>query len=270
MLILFTNSIFSQNFELFEDVENDPEFPAFNEELILNIDGDSIAAYAFVANGEERKETIVLAHGFPGFDNNFDLAHILRRNGYNVIHFNYRGAWGSQGDFMYSNCLEDLNAVIGFITDSLMSRALRIQIDNITILGRSFGGGVGLIAGSQNELVKKIIAVSSANYGTRLQKYKTVEEMGSYQRYMKKQIMINTDIDLFLEELLSNQDEFNVVAYKKFLASKKVLFIEDSDRNDAWINQLETGTFLKIKSNHGFIDKRVEMTKAILSWLYEN
>ena len=40
----------SLNDEAFNDFTNHPEFPAFNEEMVLNIKGDSIAGYALVAN----------------------------------------------------------------------------------------------------------------------------------------------------------------------------------------------------------------------------
>ena len=62
-----------------------------------------------LAAGKDKKETVLLLHGLPGNERNLDLAQELRRNGRNVIYFNYRGAWGSQGEFMFSNCLLTLS-----------------------------------------------------------------------------------------------------------------------------------------------------------------
>jgi len=251
----------------YKDFKNDDLFPAFNEEFIFTINGDSVAGYAFIAMGENPKETIILVHGFPGNDNNFDVAHALRRTGKNVIHFNYRGAWGNQGKYLYSNGLKDVDFMIDYLTTPENSKRLRILKDNFTLLGRSYGGGIALIQGGLNDHVKNIIAISSVNYGEIMKRYKQLDELGGFKRYMKKQFMINTNINAFLQEMLDNKSEFNVLTYKEKLERKNVLIIEDSDKNDHWVNQIENCKIVKLETDHGFIDKRIEMTNTIVNWL---
>jgi hypothetical protein len=41
------------------------EHPTFNKEMAIGIGEDSAAAYALIASGEERKETVILLHGIP-------------------------------------------------------------------------------------------------------------------------------------------------------------------------------------------------------------
>ena len=259
-----------QNNAAFTDFENNPDYPAFNEEMIFTIAGDTVAGYGFIANGKALKETIILAHGFPGNDNNFDVAQAIRRTGKNVIHFNYRGSWGSQGNYLYTNGLDDIDGIIKYLSIPENAKRLRIRTDDFTLLGRSYGGGIALIQGSKNEQVKKIIAVSSANYGDRLAPYTTLDDLVAYKKYMAKQIMINVDINTFLQEMLDNKDRFNVVTYKDLLKEKKVLIIEDSDRNMNWISQLENIELVNIESGHNFIDKRIKMTNTIINWLNNN
>lgn len=251
----------------FQDFEQDPNFPAFNKELIFEIDGHKIAGYAMIANGKEPKETIILVHGYPGNDNNFDIANAIRRSGKNVIHFNYRGAWGNEGTYLYSNGLKDIDGVIAYLSQADIAKALKIQTDNFTLLGRSYGGGVALIQGSLNDQVRKIIAISSVNYGAIMERYETLADLGGFRRYMEKQFMIDTDIDLFLQEMLDNKKAFNITNYKEQLKSKKVLIIEDTDKNDDWINVLEGVAVKKMDTDHGFIDKRIELTTLIIDWL---
>lgn len=160
--------------ELKDSAVIETETPAFNKELIIDIEGDTIA-------------------GYPGNDNNFDVAQEIRRNGKNVIHFNHRGAWGSQGQYNYSNCLEDIEKVIEYFSAAPIAKKLKIDIDRSTLLGRSFGGGIALIKGSQIPSVKKIIAISSVNYGAIMNKYESLDELGGFKKYMKKQIMISTN-----------------------------------------------------------------------------
>ena len=99
----------------------------FNESLVISINQDSISAYALIAKGTEPKETIILLHGLPGNEKNLDLAEKIRQDGKNVIYFNYRGSWGSQGQFLYSNCLVDISKVIDFLTNDITSKKLRIK-----------------------------------------------------------------------------------------------------------------------------------------------
>ena len=47
--------------------------------------------------GAGRRPTVVLLHGLPGNEKNLDLAQAIRRAGWNVVTFNYRGSWGSPG-----------------------------------------------------------------------------------------------------------------------------------------------------------------------------
>lgn len=251
----------------FQDFKQDPNFPAFNKELVFEIDGNKIAGYAMIANGKEPKETIILVHGYPGNDNNFDIANAIRRSGKNVIHFNYRGAWGNEGTYLYSNGLKDIDGVIAYLSQAEIAKELKIQTDNFTLLGRSYGGGVALIQGSLNSQVRKIIAISSVNYGAIMERYETLVDLGGFKKYMLKQFMIDTDIDLFLQEMLDNKKAFNVTNYKAQLKSKKVLIIEDTDKNDDWINALESVEVKKMDTDHGFIDKRIELTNLIIDWL---
>lgn len=78
----------------------------------------------FPATGPGPHPTVVMLHGFPGTENNFDLAHALRRSGRNVLTFHYRGAWGSPGRFTFSNALEDAEAALGHVVSRLNDRSV--------------------------------------------------------------------------------------------------------------------------------------------------
>ena len=262
---------FSQNLDkAFNDFPIDSKFPAFNKEIILTSKGDSIASYAFIASGKQPKETIILLHGLPGNDNQFDIAQSLRRTGRNVIHFNYRGSWGSQGDFLYSNCLEDVNEVINYFTSKKVSEKLRINPKSLVVIGRSFGGGIALIQGSKNTHVKKIIAISSMNAGSEKHPIHHQNKYDRWIAYFKKQIMLNITPAKFLQDVLENKKIYDVVSYKNQLKSKKVLIIEDTDNNQHWIQQLENVELNRFDSDHNFISNRIKLTKDIIDWLDKN
>ena len=62
---------------------------------------------AYIAAGAGAHPTVVLFHGFPGIEKNLDLAHAIRRAGWNVVTLNYRGSWGSPGTYSFKGNLED-------------------------------------------------------------------------------------------------------------------------------------------------------------------
>ncbi|MBN4081029.1 alpha/beta fold hydrolase, partial [Caldithrix abyssi] len=272
VVILIHSNGFSQtvNNKAFNDFTNDSEFSAFNEEMILNIKGDSIAGYAFIANGGKPKETVIMVHGLPGNDNQFDIAQSIRRTGRNVIHFNYRGSWGSQGDFLYSSSLEDIDEVIKYLSNAENHKRLRIDTNAFVILGRSYGGGIALIQGSKNERVKKIIAISSMNAGSRFNPIRDLSELSRWKNYLDRQVMLNVNPNTFLQEMLDNKEKYNVVTYKNHLKKKKVLLIEDTENNQSWINLLENIDYKLIKSDHSFISNRIELTNVLIEWLKNN
>ncbi len=78
------------------DIKNiDATYPPTIRELNFQSYGDRLNAILYQANGLGPHATVVLLHGYPGNEKNLDLAQSLRRAGYNVLFFHYRGAWGS-------------------------------------------------------------------------------------------------------------------------------------------------------------------------------
>ena len=148
-----------------------------------------------------------------------------------------------------------------------MAESLRININKFTLIGRSYGGGIALITGSQIPVVKKIIAISSVNYGPIMEKYNSVDELDGFKRYMRKQFMMKHNIDDFLQELLDNKEEFNILTYSEELKYKQVLFIEDSNKNEDWIKQIEDSEYIVIESDHNFVNERKELVRVVLDWL---
>src|SRR6266566_6916951 len=80
-----------------QDIEWDKSSPAGMLELIIPSGTSRLQGLIYKANGKQKHPTLILLHGYPGNEKNLDLAQIVRANGWNVIYFNYRGSWGSEG-----------------------------------------------------------------------------------------------------------------------------------------------------------------------------
>tara|TARA_R110000868_G_scaffold385480_1_gene653412 strand:+ start:35 stop:835 length:801 start_codon:yes stop_codon:yes gene_type:complete len=241
---------------------SDDIFPAASEEIIITIGNDSIAAFGLLAAGKEKKETVILLHGLPGNEKNLDLAQELRRDGRNVIYFNYRGSWGSQGEFLYSNCLEDATKVIDFFSAPENSEKYRVKLNSFILFGHSLGGGIALLKGARDKRVKKIAVLSPNPIGTLSQ-----ELMDWVYNYIKGAFMLNINPDNFYNELVENKDSYNPILFKDELSQKDILIFDEDLRNKEWITQLDNVEYLIWKTDHSFSDKRLELIAKVKEWI---
>ena len=93
----------------------------------------------YTAGGEGPHPTVLLLHGIPGCERNFDLAQALRRAGFHVMTFHYSGSWGSDGDYTLEHDLEDAETVLDFI---LQDQRYGFEKNQIFAVGHSLGGFV--------------------------------------------------------------------------------------------------------------------------------
>ncbi len=88
--------------------------------------------------GEETAPAVLMLHGFPGHEQNRDLAQALRRIGFAVVTFSYRGNWGSGGTYRLGNLGEDAASALRF----LRARAEEWGVDaaRVFTVAHSMGG----------------------------------------------------------------------------------------------------------------------------------
>ncbi len=240
--------------------------PATSQDIIISIGNDSIAGYGLFASGAGKKETVLLLHGLPGNERNFDVAQELRRNGRNVIFFNYRGTWGSQGEFMYSNCIEDVTKVLDYFSVPAHADRYNVKSDSFVLFGHSMGGGVALISGAEDPRVKKIAIYSPYNVALAA---RDPQSLTGARNHLKSLFMLKVDPDRFIGELIDRTDEYNPLTYQKALSHKKLLIFDENERNKEWIDQLDGAQYILMKTDHAFSDKRLEMIDRVSEWLEE-
>ena len=122
------------------DPPRDALHPARNRQLLILSHGAQMNALFLLAAGAGPHPTMLLLHGLPGNERNLDLAQAVRRAGWNVLTFTYRGAWGSGGDFSIANAIEDTAAAMAFLRSPAAIRAYAIDPARLVIAGHSMGG----------------------------------------------------------------------------------------------------------------------------------
>src|SRR5512133_2244275 len=123
----------------------DPSHPPKLEEVHFESHGDRLNGIVYVANGPGPHPTVILLHGFPGNEKNLDLAQDMRRAGWDVLYFNYRGAWGTPGDFSFAHSIEDTAAALAYLRRPGVAKALRLDPNRIVLMGHSMGGFMSVV-----------------------------------------------------------------------------------------------------------------------------
>jgi len=269
-----------------QDLPINPDFPPSSTGIEIDSHGSMLHGVMYRAGGEGTHPLIILLHGIPGHERNFDLAHILWRAGYHVAVFHYRGSWGSAGDYRFAHVLADVEAVINHYKQDTIAQQHRIDTSRILLMGHSLGGWASLV-GLMRGQVTIAIAIASANVGLM---GAMIEDDPDIQRKLTAQFLDPlttpltnvTGADLVIE-LEAHADEWDYTQHTKQFVDKKLLVIGAEQDEIAPVGmyhhpfvtlltkrdpQYFTHTILD--TDHSFSGKRVALARLILNWLHAN
>ena len=148
---------------VYTDPAPDAAHPARMQVLHIPSHGVAINGVAYLAAGSGPHPTVLLLHGMPGNEKNLDLAQAIRRAGWNVITFNYRGAWGSPGAFRFGQNFEDADAVLAFARDPANVAAMAIDPRRLVIIGHSMGGWISIATAAHDHGLAGLVSISAAD-----------------------------------------------------------------------------------------------------------
>lgn len=138
---------------MYGDVQGRPE----KKNVLLPGKRGKLLCTYYTAGGEAVCPTVVICHGYPGNEQNLDVAHALRRVGFHVMTFHYSGSWGSEGNFSLANCIEDTECVINLL---LSDASLRVDKERLFLFGQSMGGFIALrMLAERNDLAGGVLAM---------------------------------------------------------------------------------------------------------------
>ncbi len=252
------------------DLQNAAGAPAACEELTIPSHGSRLAAFMYTATGSKPHPTLLLLHGFPGNERNLDLAQAVRRAGWNVLYFDYRGSWGSEGDFTFANCVEDVASAVAFCKQQ--AKALRIDTTRLALFGHSMGGWVGLQAVAQLPILKKAVILSPWDiYATATNPDKAA--LAHFEQYADGLFMLhNTSGQAMLAPVLATPAAYQLAAIGPMLSAQQLVFLDENRRNEAWVKAIGAANKAGFRyevwaTDHPFSNKRVALTKTVIEFL---
>lgn len=271
----------AQNNAVVADPPRDPAHPMRNEAVWIPSGDVKMNGVMFVAAGIQPHPTVLLLHGLPGNEQNLDLAQVLRRAGYNVLTFHYRGSWGSPGRFTLANGVQDGHAAMAFLREPAVLEKFHIDPKRLIIIGHSYGGFVASrVAASHPESAAVVLiapwspaqdvaalSVPAANFAAAAHTaFDDVEgRLGG-----------DTDIDL-AKEILASRNDWRLESSAAGIKDVPLLVLvakydSADDQAGELIAALKAAhavdtTTVEMDTDHAFSDHRIALESAVLQWL---
>ncbi|MGV7121126.1 alpha/beta hydrolase family protein [Sphingopyxis sp. 550A] len=259
---------------IYTDPPADKEHPAAMEVVHIPSGGVEINGVVYVAAGAGPHPAAVLCHGLPGLEKNLDLAQAIRRAGWTVITFNYRGSWGSPGDYRLAGNLDDTDAVLAFARDPVNAAKLRIDPARLVVIGHSMGGWVTALTAAHDKKLLGAAMISSGNMGALAGVPR--DQAAALLRANGLEALAGTGPDIMADEIIANKESFDFVKAAPQLLDTNLFVLTSDDgfasMSDALSDAIKAkgGTKLKtlhVATDHSWSDARIRLESEIIDWL---
>jgi acetyl esterase/lipase len=256
------------------DPAPDAQFPAKLIQLRYASAGIALPARLFLASGGKPHPTVLMLHGFPGTEMNFDLDRAIQRAGWNVLAIEYRGVWGGGGKFSFSHTIEDARAGLAWLRDPANDAKYLIEPKTIVVMGHSMGG-FDTVMLSDDKNVAGSVVISGANIGGGLGAAagKPIEALRA--DWGEDASYTNMTLEEMAADGAANAKRWDWRANAARLAGRPLLLLSSNDglKPDADAAAAEVKkaggkvTEVKIETDHSYNDHRIALAAAIVGWL---
>ena len=255
------------------DPPADAAHPAKMTVLHIPSHGSLINGVAYQPSGAGTHPTLVICHGLPGNEKNLDLAQAVRRAGWNAITFNYRGSWGSPGNFRFAQNLEDAPAVLAFLRDPVNAAKLGIDPRRIVLAGHSMGGWVAALTASKDPGLLGAILISAADMGRSAD---SPRDRAVAMMAADMEALAGVTAESMADEVRANAKAFRLENAIPGLVSMPLLVITSNDGLAPEANALVAAIQAKggkkiatkhFATDHSYSDHRIALESEIITWL---
>ena len=258
---------------IFTDPPADQAHAAHMAVLHIPSHGVTINGLLYAPSGAGPHPTLVLCHGLPGNEKNLDLAQAVRRAGWNVVTFNYRGSWGSPGNFRFVQNPEDAAAVLAYLREPAHAAQLGIDTKRIALAGHSMGGWVTAMVAAHDQGLIGAILISAANFGAigKVPHEELVQLMADNQ-----ETLAGVTSESMADEVAQHTREFSFAGAAEGLSHLPILVLSADDglapQTDALLQKIHAlgGTLVTadhVATDHSWSDHRIYLETKILNWL---
>jgi pimeloyl-ACP methyl ester carboxylesterase len=262
------------------DPAPDAAHPPHQAQVLVPSAGAGMNGLFYLAGGAGPHPTLVLFHGFPGNEQNLDLAQAVRRAGWNVLTLHYRGSWGSPGTFSLQHVLEDARATEAFVNDPAVAAKYGIDRRRIVLGGHSMGGFAAAAVARDDKALAGVILLDAWNVGldgadfARLtSKARAVAAAQAFDDLGNS--LAGTSPRAVADEMAAHAKDWEMVGWAPRLTRTPMLVIgaakSDGKENHAIAEAVAKAggrvTDVTLPTDHPFSDHRIELAARVVTWL---
>jgi len=262
------------------DPPADPQVPAEMVAFQLPSHGSLLNAVFYLAAGKGPHPTMLLLHGFPGNEQNLDLAQAVRRAGWNVLTLHYRGSWGSPGAFSFVHSAEDAEAAVAFLRSTTAAARYRIDPSRIVVAGHSMGGLMSAHAVANDASTVGLILIDAWDIAADGRKLKAnpslVEQARRSELDGDMPPLAGTTEDVIVAEMQSAPAALDLVPTAKAVLPRPMLILGAERANGPGMRTLAATmqaaggkdvSLIIMPTDHSFSDHRLALEDAVVRWL---
>jgi len=234
------------------------------------------------ASGRQRHATVVLLHGFPGYEGALDVGQAMRRAGFNVLAIHYRGSWGSEGRFSFANCIEDADAAVAFLRSTKTAAQFRIDRTRIYAVGQSMGGFLAVMAAARSRHVKGVVYISGWDLGNTARSWQGKPRKEIVDDFSATALKLRgTTGRRLVREALAHAADWQMAAMAPRIAARPILMTVAKDEEfdhpptinfeplrralmQAGARDVQVAWFA---TDHAYSDERLKLSATIVAWL---
>jgi len=266
------------------DPAPDKTHPPSSTEMIVPSHGEKLLGIFYTAAGAGDHPMVVLLHGFPGYEQNLDLAQAIRRAGWNVLALHYRGSWGVGGVFSLEHAMQDADAMVAFARSPAAQRKFHCDPDRVVVIGHSMGGYMAASAIAHEPAVRGAVMIGTWDITAPTRGASSLSREQLITRIEKDNgtepadflPLHGIDPHTLAAEIVDHREVWDLDRLAPKIAPRPVLLLtadDDSDpgstrfaqalksAGDKQVEKIHTST------DHGFSGRRIYLESIILKWL---
>ena len=253
--------------------------------MVIPSHGQMLYGVFYLAAGAGPHPTAIIFHGFPGYEQNLDIAQFLRAHRWNVLAMHYQGSWGVKGDFSFEHCVEGADTEVSFLLDPANAKKYGIDTHRVIVIGHSMGGFMAASAAAHNKQVAGAVLISAWNIGTDTQTQPgappaTVESLAKGLSEDNNLLPLSgTSAQALAHEIFDHQSALNMNNLAPAIAPRPVFVITANEglapSDEAFEADLRKAgdthvAYRHWNTDHSYSGLRAELSQAILDWAQQN
>lgn len=259
------------------DPAADAANPAGMSAFVIPAKDGAMNAVMYTAAGRGPHPTLLLLHGFPGNEQNLDLAQAARRAGWNVLTLHYRGSWGSPGTFSFGGAAEDAHTALAFLRDPATVSKYRVDTKYIAVAGHSMGGFMAADVAADDPQVAGLFLIDAWDPSVTAQTLSTPAGVAAWKEEVAGDLppLAGTSYDALTAEISGNTERFDL-GRRVLSYGNRPLVLVGAERGIGGMSRAVAGEAqsagataqLSIwPTDHSFSDKRVALADLLVRWL---